>query len=731
VGETTKSPYIDMEETKIIQNACCDDLSGNDEDSDDGFGDESDKESDSNLELEENDAIGKNLEDFTAKDMRKLEFSSHSNCIQFYKMYARVKGFGIQNKHPNYSKLDGHITSQLIWCSREGLRAARYLEKKDGKCKEKPISRCGCRAFINFKWDYRTDTWHVTHYNREHNHPLVLMNQVPFIRSQREINEVDKIRIKSSIDIGVHPSVVMRNLADKAGGHHKVGILASDLYNTCETFKKEEIKDGDTKIVIAYLLGKQFADLTFFLRYTRDGTTNGINKMFCCDGICRKNYKAFRIVIAFDTTYKVNAYKKPLMVIVGVNNHRKTVPFDVAMVTDETKAMANAIKAILTNAHHRLCLWHLMRNARTNGNKHFCSGLMKCVDGCNTPDKFEEAWEELVQIYNVRELKWAQKMYEKKEKWSEAFMNGQFFIVLYRFVQLYDRVLEKIRFEEDQNEYISTHTFPVIHGILGEIKTQASQTYTALVYEVSFKELAYESGHIVTRLEEDLHHVDGPTSTYWLNDCVNKDSTCIVLYNKLEQIMCCCCAKLESIGIPCRHMFAVMKYEGMVEIPRGCILRRWTIKSKDHLVDSDDKNDLDTNEDDRAAAGRFAFLSSLNTNKVKSTPVVVDSYETRGTKGKKKGKKRAKEGVRLGKKKKVIQTEIEVEDYMEKEKVDPKLEPKVGTESGLGFSFVKLLKKFIPKTYCSCEAPNAKDCYEISVFAKDKYVFDWDPKKLF
>ncbi|KAL2894771.1 Protein FAR-RED IMPAIRED RESPONSE 1, partial [Bienertia sinuspersici] len=254
-----------------------------------------------------------------------------------------------------------------------------------------------------------------------------------------------------------------------------------------------------------------------------------------------------------------------------------------------------------------------------------------------TPDVFEEAWEELMQIYNVRELKWAQEMYEKKEK--------------------------------------------------------ATQTYKSAVYEVFCKELTYESGHIVTMSEEDLYHVDDPTSTYWLNDCVNKDLTYIVLYNKLEQIMCCCYAKLESIGVPCRHMFAIVKYEGMMKIPRGCILRRWTIKDKAHRKDSDDKTDQDRNEDEGAAVG--------HTNKVKSTPIPVHSYETKGAKGKKKGKKRAKEGVRLW------------------------------TEFGPSFSFVNLLKQFISKTYCSGEASNAKGCYEISIFAKDKTVFDWDLKKHF
>ena len=59
------------------------------------------------------------------------------------------------------------------------------------------------------------------------------------------------------------------------------------------------------KVLVAYLLGKKIlGPHFFFLRYTRD-EEGGIEKMFWCDRICRKNYKAFRIVIVFDTTYKI------------------------------------------------------------------------------------------------------------------------------------------------------------------------------------------------------------------------------------------------------------------------------------------------------------------------------------------------------------------------------------------------------------------------------------------
>ncbi|XP_021769825.1 protein FAR-RED IMPAIRED RESPONSE 1-like [Chenopodium quinoa] len=455
----------------------------------------------------------------------------------------------------------------------------------------------------------------------------------------------------------------MRNLAQSAGGIREIGFLKKDLYNTCEKFKREEIKDGDTKTVLAYLLGKTASDPSFFLRYTRDDH-DGIDKMFWCDGICQAYYKAFGKVIGFDTTYKVNAYQKPFVVVVGVNHHRKTVPLGVALIANETtdtyiwvleqlkeaggnvapytfitdgdKAMAAAITEVFPRAHHRLCLCHLMRNIKGHTNKRFCSGFMKCVDGARTQAEFEEAWEDLMKAYvALRDKKWAQDLYKDKEKWAEAFMVGQFYagmrstqrcesmnstlktvitskIMLYRFVELYDQVLEHIRFEEDKDDYISTHTFPVITGVLPEIKTQAARTYTWNMYKLFLKELNFESGHIMTKTKEEKGHRDGASTTFWLNDCVNKDCNYVVCYNKKLQQMVCCCMKYNSIGLPCRHMFAVMKFTGMVEIPSGCILRRWTIRDKVHVKNTFKDHDFQKRNDHASANGRYAFLTGLS-----------------------------------------------------------------------------------------------------------------------
>jgi len=65
--------------------------------------------------------------------------------------------------------------------------------------------------------------------------------------------------------------------------------------------------------------------------------------------------------------------------------------------------------------------------------------------------------------------------------------------------------------------------------------------------------------------------------------------------------------KLESVGFPCRHMIAVMKHEQFERIPRGCILKRWTIYARP---------DINLNEslpifDQHLTNSRYAYLMSL------------------------------------------------------------------------------------------------------------------------
>ena len=93
------------------------------------------------------------------------------------------------------------------------------------------------------------------------------------------------------------------------------------------------LEHGDAEFVLAYLEGKKSADPSFFFRYTKD-EDGSLENLFWCGRQSRIEYKTFGHVLVFDTTYKCNAYNKPL-VLVGVNHNRKTIPFGCALVVHE------------------------------------------------------------------------------------------------------------------------------------------------------------------------------------------------------------------------------------------------------------------------------------------------------------------------------------------------------------------------------------------------------------
>lgn len=247
---------------------------------------------------------------------------------------------------------------------------------------------------------------------------------------------------------------IYRNLVAIHGTHEVLGYSRKSLYNYCEFLRKKEGGDKDAETVMAYLLGKQQNNPSFFVEYTQDEHER-LDKLFWCDGQSRNDYKAFGHVLAFDTTYKCNAYRKPFVVLVGVNHNRKTVVFGCALIVDEKtesfvwvlnqmikagegfkpltvitdgdRAMACAIKEVLPQARHRLCLWHLMRNIQGHSQNGFSSGFMTCVNKCHTIEDFEVAWKELITHHKVEGEKWVEELYDSREKWSEAHMRGYFF----------------------------------------------------------------------------------------------------------------------------------------------------------------------------------------------------------------------------------------------------------------------------------------------------------------
>ena len=182
--------------------------------------------------------------------------------------------------------------------------------------------------------------------------------------------------------------------------------------------------------------------ILFFIYKFNVDEESRLKNLFLAYSTLRMDYACFGDVLAFDTTYRTNAYKKPLVMLVGVNHHHQTMVFGsallidesvgtyelvletfliammnkkpISVVTDGNKTMRKAIKKVLSDVCHRLCSWHLQRNACTNVHiKDFKSIFARCMFMRGSAEEFEKVWHEMVEKLGVNGNRWVIEIHEK------------------------------------------------------------------------------------------------------------------------------------------------------------------------------------------------------------------------------------------------------------------------------------------------------------------------------
>lgn len=239
--------------------------------------------------------------------------------------------------------------------------------------------------------------------------------------------------------------------------------------------------------------------------------------------------------------------------MVGVNHHRQTIVFGFGLLVDETvetytwvlqnmlvamnnktpisvvtdgdKAMSKAIKTVFPKSRHRLCVWHLERNAFANLHDKVYESFIRCMVRYVTPDEFEDVWKKIVDNHNLHNHEWLHEMYAKKMKWAEAYMRGHFFsgcrstqcceamnaflnrfldrkTRLYELFQQVDRALSRIRHNEMGADFSSNYTEPILITGLAEIEKHAATIFTREIFSMVQEELLNEQKFIV------LYYID-------------------------------------------------------------------------------------------------------------------------------------------------------------------------------------------------------------------------------
>ncbi|PNY11581.1 hypothetical protein L195_g008191 [Trifolium pratense] len=363
------------------------------------------------------------INSITSDEIRALEFGTIDAAYEFYYQYGKCKGFAIRKSDSRKRGPKGNritVMRQFV-CSKHGLRDKKNLYRIDRKREHRRLTRTNCPARLRVHYKAEKDRYVVSMFVEGHNHELNPSSLVHLHPVYRKTSEADRAQIDGIQSHGIRTCHIMGYMVAQKGGY-----------------------------------AGSSTDPMLYAEYAVNISDGRMKCLFWADGSSRSDYFCFGDVVAFDTTYKKKKYNYPLIIFSGFNHHSQTIIFGAALVADETtetykwvlrcflecmgnkhpKAvvtdgdgdMREAIKQVFPDATHRLCAWHLSKNATENvKNSEFLEGFRKAIYSNFTKDQFEEFWAELIKENELEGNPWVAKTYENKSLWATAYLRDKFF----------------------------------------------------------------------------------------------------------------------------------------------------------------------------------------------------------------------------------------------------------------------------------------------------------------
>ncbi|RYR46902.1 hypothetical protein Ahy_A07g032766 [Arachis hypogaea] len=229
---------------------------------------------------------------------------------------------------------------------------------------------------------------------------------------------------------------------------------------------------------------------------------------------------------------------------------------------------------------------------------------------------------EVVRSFGLEDNDWIASTYEKKEQWAHAYLCDKFcaglrttsrceginsslkkFIksgnCLLELVENLDRVVKDYRNNEFIVDYKSLYTDPVLTTGLESLERSASKLYTREIFFEVKKQIESVGGMIV--LHKDRF---GSTEKFMLRKFRKPHRVHAVLYDRGSDKFECSCKLWNTVGIPCGHIFCVLKELDVEELPDRLVLKRWCKDAK-----SDRISTIEVQSDpDRAIHVRYGAL---------------------------------------------------------------------------------------------------------------------------
>ncbi|RZB76149.1 Protein FAR1-RELATED SEQUENCE 5 [Glycine soja] len=268
-----------------------------------------------------------------------------------------------------------------------------------------------------------------------------------------------------------------------------------------------------------------------YVLYTEDKGSR-LQRLFWCDTESQLLYEVFGDVLAFDATYKKNKYLCPFLfsllleqLLVAMKGKAPC-----SIITDGDLAMRNAITRVMSGVFHRLCAWHLLRNALSHvRDKQVLKWLKNLRLGDFEVVEFDEKWKEMVSTFELEGNTWIAEL-----------------------------CLTYFRYRVVMADY--------------------SSTYENEVLQLNLRSLERSGDHLLTKeMLKLFQSYLCRTIKLRVVDC--KEMATFSIYTILN------CMRMQSISLPCDHILVVLVSLNFMELPSSLVLNRWSKVAIENIKD--------------------------------------------------------------------------------------------------------------------------------------------------
>ncbi|XP_022861207.1 protein FAR1-RELATED SEQUENCE 5-like [Olea europaea var. sylvestris] len=545
-----------------------------------------------------------------------MKFKDENEIFEFYKNYAYRVGFPVRKRNSKKGD-DGVLRYVTFTCSREGHR----ISASSSSLKPRPTIQTGCKARLAASSEI-CGTWRINSVHLEHNHKIS-PSKSRLYRCNRQISARTKRRLEINDTAGI------QSHKSKAGRSEKKVCVEKDSGNFIDKVRQLKLGEGDTIALQAYFSKMQTSSPGFYFSIDLDEEAR-LRNVFWADNRCRQAYKEFGDVVTFDTTYLTNNYDIPFTFFVGVNHHGQSILLGCGLVsnedamtfvwlfktllecmhdqapngiiTDQDRAIQNAIEIVFPNTKHRWCLWYILKKLPEKiGNHNHKGSILSAVHGLvydtQTCEEFEQGWNKMLEDYKLQEHGWLTGLYNERSRWVPCFLKTSFWAgmsttqrsesmnaffdgyvhsktSLKQFVEQYERALRSKVEKEFHADFKSfSQMVPCVTRY--EMEKQFQSVYTIS----KFKEFQEEfTGkvycEVLSAQDSYLHTIYEVREDIIFNGGMKK-KIFKVLFRRDECEFECSCHLFEFRGIICKHAISVLIRNDVALLPEKYILKRW------------------------------------------------------------------------------------------------------------------------------------------------------------